>query len=190
MLSWKNSLTLMYVNLSLGFCLISGCATIRGQSPASNPLFVQSNNQELVWERSVDALHKNLFEIQRENRLDGMIETKYKTGSGLLEPWQPDSPTLRGRLEGSLQSIRRKAFVTVTPAEGGYLISVEAYKELEDVASVANSAGAATFLDNDGLQRDLQAVVGQASPSGWIPKGRDADLEQLLLDSLAQEFNR
>ncbi len=186
----KCSPGLICLVLTIGGWLLPGCAAFRGPAPAGNPLFVQVGNQELVWERSVDALHKNLFEIQRENRLDGVIETKYKTGASLLEPWHPDSPTLRSRLEGTLQSIRRKAFVTVTPADGGYLIGVEAYKELEDVASAANSAGAATFLDNNALQRDLQAVVGQASPSGWIPKGRDQELEQLLLDSLSREFRR
>jgi hypothetical protein len=170
--------------------LVSGCATIRGQSPASNPIFVQANNQEVVWERAVDVLHQYLFEIQRENRLDGVIETKYKTGAGLLEPWHPDAVSMSGRLEGTFQSIRRKAFVTVTPSEGGYIVGVEAYKELEDVAAAANSAGAATFLDNNTRQRNMQDLVGQASPSGWIPKGRDYELEQALANSLAAAFHR
>lgn len=112
------------------------------------------------------------------------------TGSGLLEPWHPDPGSFRGRVEGTLQSIRRKAFVTVTPAEGGYLIGVEAYKELEDVAAAANSAGAATFLENNAQKRDLVSVVGQAAPSGWIPKGRDADLERMLLNDLHAAFSQ
>ena len=69
------------------------------------------------------------------------------------------------RLTGLAASVRnrRKAFVSVTPAEGGFLVNVEAYKELEDVAGVANSAGAATFLDNNARARDLEAVVGQTT---------------------------
>lgn len=179
--------------LWLGMTFIAalpGCASLRGTAPAGNPFFVPVNNQELVWERSVDVLHHNLFEIERENRLDGLIESKYKTGAGLLEPWHPDSVGLRSRLEATLQSIRRKAYITVTPAEGGYLVGVEAYKELEDVAAVANSAGAATFLDNNARKRDLQGVIGQATPSGWIPKGRDLGLEQLLLDDLHNAFRQ
>ena len=31
------------------------------------------------------------FEIARENKLDGVIETQYKTGAGILEPWHPDT---------------------------------------------------------------------------------------------------
>jgi len=174
----------------LGICLaaatagLSGCAAFRGPAAPSNPIFVRANNQEQVWEQTIDVLHHNLFEIERENRLNGMIETKFKTGAGLLEPWHSDSATLHNRVEATLQSIRRKAVVTITPAEGGYFVGVEAYKELEDVAMAANSAGAATFLDNNANQRDLPELMGQATPSGWIPKGRDLDLEQLLIDDL------
>jgi hypothetical protein len=78
----------------------------------------------------------------------------------------------------------------VTPVNGGYMVNVEAIKELEDVPRAANSAGAATFLDNNPLQRDLNVVVGQATPSGWIPRGRDADLERSMLSSIAAAFNR
>lgn len=178
--------------LWLALCagLASGCATFRGAPAPSNPIFVRANNHEMVWERSVDVLHQNTFEIARENRLDGLIETNYKTGAGVLEPWHSDSATFRGRVEATLQSIRRKAFVTVVPAEGGYLVGVEAYKELEDVAGAANSAGSATFLDNNARKRDLESLLGQASPSGWIPRGRDPDLERLLLSDLNQAFNR
>jgi hypothetical protein len=168
----------------------SGCAAMRPGPVPSNPLFVRTSQHELVWERSVDVLHHNLFEIESENRLDGMIETKYKTAAGLLEPWHPDSPGLDNRLEATLQSLRRKAFIAITPAEGGYLVSVEAYKELEDVASAANSAGAATFLDNNARKRDLEPLIGQSTPSGWIPKGRDMELERLLLEDLYAAFNK
>lgn len=174
-------------------CLASGggCASIMPSAPpSSNPVFVRANDGEFVWERTVDVVHDYLFEIRRENKLDGVIETEYKTGSGVLEPWHRDSVGVYERTESTLQSIRRKAYVSITPAEGGYLIGVEAYKELEDVANAANSAGAATFLDNSPLQRDLSLVVGQATPSGWISRGRDSLLEQAMIDDLRAAFGQ
>lgn len=180
----------LWLSWALLAAVLSGCASFRGPVSTNNPLLVRANNQELVWERSVDVLHRNLFEIQSENRLDGLIETKYKTAAGLLEPWHPDSPGMHGRLEATLQSLRRKAYITVIPADGGFLVGVEAYKELEDVAGASNSVGAATFLENNARKRDLEAVVGQAAPSGWIPKGRDIELERLLLNDLNVAFNR
>jgi hypothetical protein len=154
-----------------------------------NPVFVAANNHETVWERTVDVLHAYQFPIARENKPDGIIETDYKVGAGLLEPWHQDSLGADARLESSLQSIRRRVFVTLNPTDRGYLIGVEVFKELEDLNGPAsNSAGAATFQESTPLQRDLDRVVGQSAPSGWIPVGRDARLEQAILQSLHANF--
>lgn len=180
-------------------CLIMGLMTVAtgcagGPQQASqqtgNPLFVRAQNEEDAWETTVDVVHDYLFEIERESRIDGVIETKFKTGAGVLEPWHRDSADGYSRWESTLQSIRRKAYISVTPAQGGYFVSVEAFKEIEDVAGAANFAGGATFQDHTPLQRDLDLVVGQSSPSGWIPRGRDAALERSMLQSIQNAFNR
>ncbi|MEO1997273.1 MAG: hypothetical protein ABGZ17_18545, partial [Planctomycetaceae bacterium] len=146
-------------------------------SPAE-PILVQSGSQEPVWERVIDMLHTYHFEIAREDRLDGVIETQYKTGASLQEPWHPDAVGFANRLEGTLQSIRRRVVVRLTPVDGGYLVAVEVFKELEELGGLAaNSAGGATFRENTPLRRDLNMVVGQSAPSGWIALGRDRLLE-------------
>jgi hypothetical protein len=168
-----------------------GCASLPSRQVAvSNPIFVRANNHEEAWERTVDVVHDYLFEIERENKLGGVLETRYKTGANVLEPWHGDSVGARNRAESTLQSIRSKAFLSVTPVEGGFMVGVEAHKELEDVVAAANAIGPATFLDNSPLQRDLNPVVGQAAPSGWISKGRDADLEQSMLNSISRAFGQ
>ncbi|MEX0715165.1 MAG: hypothetical protein WD066_01190 [Planctomycetaceae bacterium] len=155
-----------------------------------NPVFVPGGNHEMVWERTVDVLH-TYFEIGRENKLDGVIETRSKTGSSVIEPWHHETVGCENRWESTLQSIRRRAIVTITPVEGGFFIGVEAYKELEDLVGVAAlTAGGATFQDFNPLRRDLDLVVGQSTPSGWIPQGRDVALEQKMLDSIRAEFLR
>jgi hypothetical protein len=167
-------------------CLLflAGCVGPRPMT-VSNPVFMPARDQHAAWERAADVLHAYHFPISRENRLDGVIETDYRVGSGVLEPWHGDSIGVANRLESSFQSIRRKVRVDLTPVEGGYLVGVEAFKELEDLNGVAeNTAGAATFRKNTPLERNLSVVVGQTSPSGWIPLGRDTDLEQALLNRL------
>ncbi len=62
------------------------------------------------------------------------------------------------------------------------MVNVRVDKEIEDVPGLAaNYEGGATFADNDPLNRDLNQVVGQSSPSRWIPLGRDPLLERKLL---------
>ncbi|WP_010587012.1 hypothetical protein [Schlesneria paludicola] len=169
----------------------TGCVSMDAYGPqVSNPVFVRANNPEEAWERTVDVVHDYLFEIERENKLGGVIETRYKTGASMLEPWHPDSVGSANRWQSTLQSIRRKAYIHFTPAPGGYMVGVEAIKELEDVPRAANFEGGATFLDNSALQRDLNPVVGQATPSGWINQGRDPSLEQAMLRTINRRFGQ
>lgn len=172
--------------------LVGGCVTPLSTQQAaylSNPLILPAGSDEVAWEKTVEVLHEYQFLIARENKLDGVIETKYKVGAGMLEPWHRDAVGIEERLEGSLQSVRRRAFVSLSRSPNGYVVSVEVFKELEDLDGLAaNSAGGATFQESSPLERDLNQVIGQSARSNWLPQGRDARLEQALLSSLQQKF--
>jgi hypothetical protein len=171
---------------------LSGCAM--GPRPAStNQLFVAATNEEAVWERTVDVVH-DYFEIARENKpFSGVIEieTKPKVGASVLEPWHRDSSGLHNRLESTMQSIRRRGFINISAADGGYVVAVEVYKEIEDLPGLAaNQPGAATFQQANPLRRDLNLVSQRPSPVGWITLGRDPALEETMVRSLQREFSR
>ena len=61
-------------------------------------------------------------------------------------------------------------------------------KDLPGVA--ANSLGGATFLESKPLDRDLNLVVGQSAPSGWMWAGRDYQLEQSIVGQLSYLLGR
>ena len=180
-----------YLLASLMLAAVSGCATLgtQGRASAPNPVFVRASSPEMAWERTVDAIHDFKFPIVRESKLDGVIETAYVVGSGIGEPWRRDSVGLFNRWEDTLQSTRRRLRIQLTPAQGGYYVSVEAFKEKEDVRRpVENSTGGATFQTNQPLQRDLNIVDEISAPSGWIPLGRDPALEQAVLERIQAQF--
>jgi hypothetical protein len=172
--------------------LAASCSSVpmSGQSgwvasapPQTAPLFVASgtdpNSELVVNERAMDVLHHYNFEVDTNNQLEGTLSTQYKVGSGILEPWHQESVGMANRLESTAQPIRRKVLIHFVRVEGGYLVSVEALKEIEDLAApTPNSPGNSTFRDTYPLQRDLNLVVGQSTPSGWIPRGHDVALEQ------------
>jgi len=179
----------------IALCLLcTGCASGWSEPapvPASNPIQISGTNHDVVWERVVDTIHNYKFPIAKENKLDGRIETEYKVGSNFFEPWHGDSVGYDNRLESTLQSIRRRVFVSVTPVEGGFLLGVEAFKEIEDVnAPTASAPGGATFQQDLSLRRDLNLVQERSKPDGWIPLGRDPALEQDILESLQLAFSQ
>lgn len=177
--------------LLLAGLLMAGCIIPPARQLDTAPLFVPGPVSDVAWERTVNVLHAYHFSIEKENRLDGTLETAYLTGAGLLEPWHHDSVTPAERLESSLQSIRRKVTVRLQPAAGGFNVTVEVTKEREDPREpTRHSPGAATFPESRPLQRDLNLVLGASTPPGWIRLGRDPILEQALLKAIRQQLGR
>lgn len=169
----------------------SGCAHLSPYAitpqVSPGPLMVMTPNQEMIWEQTTEVLHAFLFDIERENKLTHEIETEYKVGSGVFEPWHRESVGPQNRWESTLQSIRRKVIVRIVPTDDltGHYVTVEAFKELEVPNGLAaNSPGGATFQENAPLKRDLNLVVGQTQPSNWQALGRDSALEQAILAEL------
>ena len=90
---------------------------------------------------------------------------------------------LQDRFEATLQTIRRAAVIHVEPAPtGGFLVKVEVYKFLEDMAKPDRQpAGRAVFNNDFPVNRTREVIGPVPAPLGWILRGRDADLEQAIL---------
>ena len=103
----------------------------------------------------------------------------------IFEPWRHDTVDPDQRLENTLQSMRRRAVVRVTPAQGGHWVEVAVFKELEDVAQPDHAtAGAATFRYDSTLTRVDNPITGEQVTKGWIAQGRDTSLEQQIIADL------
>ena len=164
--------------------LASVCGCLSGPQPGTqrygaSAIQVPENQRDMVWERAVAVLNNFHFMVARESKLEGVIETQYRAGSNLLEPWNPDSVGYANRLESTVQSIRRKVTINSQNSDVGLVtVSVRVDKEIEDVPGLAaNYEGGATFSDAQPLQRDLNQVIGQSGPSRWLPRGNDPALE-------------
>ncbi len=164
-----------------------------GAALIQNPLYVPLSDREFLWNQLVDTID-DYFRIDYEERVrleggvltEGRIETLPEVGSTILEPWRKDSTPGYEKAYATLQSTRRRSVVRVRPqADGGYLVDVAVFKELEDVSRPEYST-----VDLEGLRHDgtLRRTRGQyeagAATLGWIPLGRDTQLEQVILSKL------
>lgn len=166
--------------------VLNGCLSgpqIGGPPPGVNAVQVSADQYDVMWERAVAVLNDYHFRVARESKIEGVIETDYRAGSNLLEPWNRDSIGYANRLESTIQSIRRRVFVIFQNTSPGTItVSVRVDKEIEDVPGLAaNYEGGATFREAQPLDRDLSQVVGQAGPSRWLPRGTDPILEVELM---------
>lgn len=162
-----------------------GCLTSppKAVSGGASTIQVSDTQRDALWERAVVVLNRNHFQVARESKLEGIIETEYRGGSNILEPWHSDSVGFQNRMESTLQSIRRRVTINMQSSGIGVMtLNIRADKEIEDVPGLAaNYEGGATFSENQPLSRDLDQVVGQSGPSRWLAIGRDPLLERKLL---------
>ena len=154
-----------------------------------NPLELPPAEDEFVWLQVVDAVD-DYFRVTREQPvqnsdglvLDGRLETAYRPGASLMEPWRKDSTQGFERLQSTLQSIRRRATVTVRPRGAAYTVEVIVQKDLEDTdrSQFATESTSARRHDGTVLRRD-DGFDDSPQTLGWIPLGRDTSLEQRIL---------
>ncbi len=158
-------------------------------SPQENPLYIPQTTMAYarIFEKTLDVLSE-YFDIAYQNRYEGRIETLPKIAPGIEQPWKPGSPDFRQRLYAFFQTIRHRAIVNITTAnDGGYFITVQVLKELEDLpAPTRTTAGEATFRLESTIQRQYEVVDFELYQSNWIPIGRDVKLEQVILERLSR----
>lgn len=177
---------LLCIVLPAAAIIVCGCLSLPrmgGVPGGTTAVEVSADRYDMMWERAVAVLNDYHFTIARESRIEGIIETHYRAGSNLLEPWHHDSVGYANRLESTVQSIRRRVIVTFQNSSPGMVtIAVRVEKEIEDVPGLAAGyEGGATFTESEPLVRDLDQVVGQAGPSRWLPRGPDPVLEVELM---------
>src|SRR5690349_11718563 len=160
---------------AVGALAPGGAAGCAGRPPLDHPVLVRPDpnaqcanpvylslgppDYAAVFEAVLDVLD-DYFEIAYANRYDGTIRTHPKVAPGLEQPWKPGSPDGAERLLATLQSIRYRCDVTIQPGEqGGYLVQVVVFKELEDVPRpIRATAGAAAFRSDNSVERQFEVV--------------------------------
>ena len=162
-----------------------------------NPVLVPLTDPQCAWELVVDVVD-DYFKIQHEEPVrqiggtltEGRIDTFPEVSPTIFEPWRRDTAGEHQRVENTLQTMRRHAVVRVLPADGGHWVDVAVYKELEDLPRPEQSAaGAATFRYDSSFTRVINPSAGEQVSQGWIPLGRDPELEQRILGHIISNCN-
>lgn len=154
------------------------------QNPVYLPLGPDSYGT--LFENVLQVLHDYQFEILESNRYDGHIETVPRIAPGVEQPFKPGSPVFYDRVLATLQTYRHRVSVVIQPADGGgFFVEFIARKELEDLPRpVRATAGAATFRNDNSVERQFEVIDPTFYESNWIFRGRDCPLEQELIRRL------
>jgi hypothetical protein len=201
----RRSLPRTWIALALLFS--AGCATgpllenpltIGGggapplQEAEANPIYVPQGpiDYRQVFDHCRTVLTKFGFEIMEETMFEGRIETMPRTSPGVLLFLKPGNPDFYERLLATFQSYRHRAVVKIQPAgqTGGFFITLAVYKELEDLPRPTRSTSSAIFRVENNVARQYTVVDPTIYEAAWLPKGRDTEVEQILLRNLKAGF--
>ncbi len=181
--------------------LLAGCATgpVVDNPPLANPTVPQGQDfnpmyvgrsgakaYSDIFEAALVVLNESGFQVLEHNRYDGHIRTKPRVSPGLVQLALPGSNDPYERLLYTFQSYRHHALIKIQPVEGGgFFLHVIVYKELEDLPRPTRAtAGGVLYRRENSVDRQFEIVDPTLFESAWIPKGRDAAMEQIILQRL------
>jgi hypothetical protein len=144
-----------------------------------------------LWDSVGDTLRNQYFDLDRQDRLEGVITTLPVTSSQFFELWRPQPETLGSWGESNLQTIQRMAMITIKPAsEGGaYDLGVQVDESRYSLPErqIDNSAGALRLYSSDAPTEtgDMERVARTAQ---MIPLGRNKPAEERLLKLILDRY--
>ncbi len=192
---------------------VAGCCAIKeryggGNVPVGayepeqpNPLFVQTQDAEALWDAVVDVID-NYYAITNENpvrtyervdaqgrtyryQTEGRIDTEPAIMAGVQEPWRRLGAPCGDRWFATFQTVRSTANVRVVPEDSGFFIYLSIYDEIEDLPKPMGAKVGYNLSFNEDASQLTQAVGEHARSKGWIPIGRDDELEGRIMKEIA-----
>lgn len=179
-------------------CLVSVAATGGCQKPGEpvEPTVTRISAEtpesyQALWESAADTLRQHYFRLDRQDRTAGVITTFPETSANWFELWRPQPEPAYAWAEANTKTMQRQAKVHIrpTPEAGAYDVDVEVQQfqySLQE-RQVDNSAAAMRLFSSAAPVTSGRMLRPEES-SHWIPQGRDAALEQRLLNRIVERY--
>lgn len=173
-------------------CGSVGCASRRrGEYQSARPVSVSepSEQADLLWEAVQETLRRGRFQIDRVDRVAGVITTMPETSQHFFEFWRHDVDTPRDAWEATLNPMRRWVEVSLTREGDGpwTQLAVVVHKErLTSHDRQFNSSGAAYQYFGESLPSTTGKSKVTAKEDHWLDCGRDPAMEDYLLREILE----
>ncbi len=98
--------------------MFAGCQPQHVKPFDPGPTTAAEQNFEALWQSARSVLKRRGFELDRQDRRDGVITTYAATSGQFFEFWRKDAATIFSQRENTLQKIMRAAKVSLHRVEG------------------------------------------------------------------------
>jgi hypothetical protein len=189
--SFRALLTLAMAALAL----TAGCqAPAAPEGPTRMFVQVESEDDEArLWDAALDALQDQMFELDRVDRLEGVITTQPETAGSWFEFWRPQSAEPYHWWENNLHTIQETARVRLARGEevDTWELDVEVKREKYHLEErQIDNAAAALRLYSPSVPTTSGRMAPIAATSYTTDVGRDVDLENKLLNAILLNYQQ
>jgi len=186
--------------VALSLCCLPGCK-VQYTQPVVPPraLSAAEEDFEALWQASRETLRKYHFKLDRQDRRHGIIDTEWMTGMHFFEFWRQDAARPADFAESTIQTIYRKAKVTLGPAEEDpktYKAKVQVFLLRSDkpTGSVTSTSEALSLFHSGRRRRPstflLESERPDVSAADYVELGQDRSLEAKLTADIAAAADR
>ena len=172
---------------------VSGGALVGCQAPAAatapTTTLVQLDDYDTFIDDTLSLLRRYDFAPDYVDRTRGLVITEPATSGQWFEPWRVDSRGGYQVLEASLHTTRRAVTVNIEPADSdgsdNYRVTVRVDKSRYSAPErQVTTASGALAIYNERLPTTEGLRGARSRDEQWVPQGRDAALEEYLLQRL------
>jgi hypothetical protein len=166
--------------LMVSALLLGGCAAKPVREDVSAPI-VASNDFEKLWAVSADVAEELKFDLDRQDRRNGIITTEPMISSQFFEPWRQELSTSYDVAESSLATVRRTLKINIERLPSGtFRATPTVVIERQSLAEkrITNAAAYRGIYGRDRSFGTRERDRGVELPRNyWYEIGRDTQLE-------------
>ncbi len=181
----------------LGALLVAGAGCQVPPQPTGPTLStvpIQTPEQvNRLWESVENTLLAFNFDVDRRDRVSGIMTTYPETSTNWFELWRVQPAPAYYWWESNLHTIQRQTevYIRQAPSPGSYEleVKVDRYRRSMEERQVDNAAAAMRLYSGQAPTLSGQMRT-PAESSYWVRLGRDGHMEQAILDAIVKRYNK
>jgi len=167
---------------------VSGCVQYTQPVAPAQRLTPAEENFQAVWDGTLEVLRRYHLTVDRQDRRDGLITTHPLVGRQWFEFWRPDAASYTDMAEGSLQTIHRRAKISIAPTSSGAItyrasVEVEVSRSDKEELQITSTSEAYSLFTTSGSDDPRRARLLVTYGEAGAAKVKESQREQLGRDN-------
>jgi hypothetical protein len=184
----KNGFLLVFGILA---AVLAGCG--KPQMMQAQPVCLEAISQDKLMRVVEKTLFSMRFEIEKYDVENGVIRTRPLSGEQFFELWRSDNAGGFNTAESNLQSLQRTVEFTFQPQQTGVCMQCQVTTQrlsLPEEPIRGYYSSSALYTSSSRSKQQLDVDTDRLEQMKWTDLGRDAALEQKILQRIQQKISK